>query len=90
MIMSDEDLEAAVLKTVEYLENEYDCHHKPCIALLISRQYRVLSGLNNNYENRYLNDAFSWLIRYARDKSHSQKIQIQLLDFIQFESFKPL
>jgi hypothetical protein len=88
--MSDEELEAAVLKTVEYLENDYACHHKPCIALLISQQYRLLSGLNNNHENDYLNDAFSWLYRYARDKSHSQKIQTQLLDFIQFENFKPL
>ncbi len=88
--MSDEDLEAVILKTVEYLENEYACHHKPCIALLISRQYRLLSGLKNNHENGYLNDAFSWLYRYTRDKTHSQKIQTQLLDFIQFESFKPL
>ncbi|MCK9636400.1 MAG: hypothetical protein M0R41_08995 [Methylobacter tundripaludum] len=72
--MSEKDQQKTLLMAIEYLKTQYEALQNPCIALLISRYYRLLANLSiaKNKRGKY--------VKYSR---HSQKMQNQLNDFIQ-------
>jgi hypothetical protein len=83
--MSDNDTQEALLMAIEYLKIQYDSLQIPCIALYISRYYRLLSLLNiaKNKQESYAKHSKSWLTCHTADPRHSQKMQNQLSDFVQ-------
>jgi hypothetical protein len=89
MAMSDHDKQETLLMAIEHLIVQYESLESPCIALLLSRYYRLLANLNiaKNKQERYAKYSRSWLARHAANPRHSQKIQNQLNDFVQFYEF---
>ncbi|MGZ4969384.1 MAG: hypothetical protein ACXV8O_20195 [Methylobacter sp.] len=83
--MSEKDQQETLLMAIEYLKNQYEYLQNPCIALLISRYYRLLTKFNvgKSKKEKYSKYSKSWLICHINDSRHSQKIQNQLTDFIQ-------
>jgi hypothetical protein len=83
--MSEKDQQEALLMAIEYLKTQYEALQNPCIALLISRYYRLLSLLNvtKNKQGKYIKYSRTWLACHINNSRHSQKMQNQLNDFIQ-------
>ena len=50
--MSDNDKQEALLMAIEFLKIQYESLQNPCIALHISRYYRLLANLNIARKNR--------------------------------------
>ena len=44
--MSDKDKQEALLMAIEFLKIQYESMQNPCVALHISRYYRLLANLN--------------------------------------------
>lgn len=90
--MSDNDTQVVILMAIEHLKVQYKTLQNPCIALFISRQYRLLSNSNiaKYQQERYAQNSMSWLGCYLSHHRHSQKMQNQLNDFVQFHEFNPL
>jgi hypothetical protein len=90
--MSDNDKQEVLLMAIEYLKIQYESLQNPCIALLISRYYRLLSLLNiaKNKREGYAKQSMSWLTCHTANPSHSQKMQNQLNDFVQLYEFNSL
>jgi hypothetical protein len=88
--MSDNDKQEALLMAIEFLKIQYESLQNPCIALHISRYYRLLANLNiaKNRQKSYAKHSKSWLTCHISNQKHSQKIQNQLNDFVQFHEFK--
>jgi hypothetical protein len=82
--MSDSDKQEVLLMAIEYLKIQYDPLQNPCIALYISRYYRLLSLLNiaKNKQESYAKRSKSWLTCHTANPRHSPKIQNQLNDFV--------
>ena len=87
--MSDMDKQEALLMAIEFLKIQYESLQNPCIALHISRYYRLLADLNiaKNRQQSYAKHSKSWLSSHINNKNHSHKIQNQLNDFVQFYEF---
>lgn len=87
--MSDIDKQEALLMAIEFLKIQYESLQNPCIALHISRYYRLLADLNipKNRQQSYAKHSKSWLSSHINNKNHSPKIQNQLNDFVQFHEF---
>jgi len=87
--MSHNDKQEVLLMAIEYLKVQYESQQNPCIALLISRYYRLLANLNiaKNKRERYAKHSKSWLICHISNSKHSQKMQNQLNDFVQLDAF---
>jgi hypothetical protein len=87
--MSDNDKQEALLMAIEFLKIQYESLQNHCVALHISRYYRLLANLNiaTNKQNSYSNQSASWLTCHISSQRHSQKMQNQLNDFIQFHEF---
>ena len=83
--MSEKDQQETLLMAIEYLKTQYESLQNPCIALLISRYYRLLSLLNiaKYRQEKYAKNSRTWLSCHINNPRHSQKIQNQLTDFIQ-------
>ncbi|MDO9269118.1 MAG: hypothetical protein Q7T96_08410 [Methylobacter sp.] len=83
--MSEKDQQETLLMAIEYLKTQYESLQNPCIALLISRYYRLLANLNvtKTKQEKYAKYSKSWLICHINNPRHSQKMQHQLNDFIQ-------
>jgi hypothetical protein len=90
MAMSDHDKQEALLMSIEFLKIQYESLQNPCIALHISRYYRLLANLNfaKNRQNNYVKQSKSWLACHISDPRYSRKIQNQLNDFVQLHEFK--
>ena len=90
--MSDNDKQEALLMAIEYLKIQYESLQKPCIALHISRYYRLLSLLNiaKNRQKSYAKHSKLWLTCHINNPRHSQKMQNQLNDFVQLHEFNSL
>ena len=90
--MSDNDQQNMLLIAIEHLKLQYEFLQNPCIALLISRHYRLLSNSNiaKDKQERYANNSKSWLTCYISDQKHSQKMQNHLHDLIQLGEFNSL
>lgn len=82
--MSDNDKQEALLMAIEFLKIQYETLQNPCIALHISRYYRLLANLSTakNRQKSYAKHSKSWLACHISDQKHSQKIQNQLNDFV--------
>jgi hypothetical protein len=89
MAMSDIDKQEALLMAIEFLKIQYESLQNPCIALHISRYYRLLADLNiaRNRQISYAKHSKSWLANHIKNQNHSHKIQNQLNDFVQFHEF---
>ena len=87
--MSDNDEHEALLMAIEFLKIQYDSLQNPCIALHISRYYRLLSNLSiaKNRQKSYAKHSKYWLTCHISNQKHSQKIQNQLNDFVQLHEF---
>lgn len=87
--MSEKDQQETILIAIEYLKSQYACLQNPCIALLISRYYRLLANFNvvKSKQEKYANDSKLWLICHISNPRHSQKMQNQLNDFMQHYEF---
>jgi len=79
--MSEKDQQETLLMAIEYLKAQYESLQNPCIALLISRYYRLLANFNitGNKREKYVKYSKSWLACHTR---HSPQMQNQLTDFI--------
>ncbi len=90
--MSDNDKQEVLLMAIEYLKIQYESLQNPCIALLISRYYRLLSLLNiaKNKREGYAKQSKSWLTCHTANPRHSQKMQNHLNDFVQLCEFNSL
>jgi hypothetical protein len=89
MVMSENDKQEVLLMAIEYLKIQYEALQNPCIALLISRYYRLLSLLNiaKNKREGYAKQSKSWLTCHISNSGHSPKIQNHLNDFVQLCEF---
>ncbi|WP_394752380.1 hypothetical protein [Crenothrix sp.] len=87
--MTEKDAHKMLLMAVEYLKTQYDLLKTPCIALQVSRHYRLLANLtlSPKKQRRYTRRSKSWLAYYIKSKQHPLKMQNQLNDFIQFYEF---
>ena len=87
--MSDKDKQEALLMAIEFLKIQYESLQNPCVALHISRYYRLLANLNiaKNRQNSYSKQSTSWLTCHISNPRHSQKMQNQLNDFVQLHEF---
>jgi len=87
--MSEKDQQETLLMAIEFLKAQYEALQNPCIALLISRYYRLLANLNmsKNKQEKYANYSRTWLTCHINNSRHSQKMQNQLNDFIQPHEF---
>ena len=87
--MSDIDKQETLLMAIEFLKIQYESLQNPCIALHISRYYRLLSNLNiaENRQKSYANQSKSWLTCHINSQRYSQKIQNQLNDSVQLHEF---
>jgi tRNA G26 N,N-dimethylase Trm1 len=83
--MSEKDQQETLLMAIEYLKAQYESLQTPCIALLISRYYRLLANLNmtKNKREKYVRHSRTWLSCHINNPRHSQKMQNQLTTFIQ-------
>ena len=83
--MYEKDQQETLLMAIEYLKTQYESLQNPCIALLISRYYRLLANFNvtRNKREKYAKYSRSWLSCHINNPRHSQKMQNQLTDFIQ-------
>jgi hypothetical protein len=83
--MSEKDQQEVLLMAIEYLKTQYESLQNPCIALLISRYYRLLTNFNvvKSKKEKYAKYSKSWLSCHINSSRHSQKMQNQLNDFIQ-------
>jgi len=90
--MSDNDQQEVLLMAIEYLKVQYESLQNPCIALLISRYYCLLSALNiaKNKQESYAKHSKSWLTCHISNQKHSQKMQNHLHDIVQFHEFNSL
>lgn len=90
--MSDSDKQEVLLMAIEYLKIQYDSLQNPCIALYISRYYRLLSLLNipNSKQESYAKQSKSWLTCHTTNPRHSPKIQSQLNNLVQLCDFNSL
>lgn len=84
--MSNANQQNLLLATIAQLQAQYELLPKPCVALLISKHYRVLANLANTQkqQQRYADEKLFWLNCYINNQRHSEKMQHQLHDFIQF------
>jgi hypothetical protein len=84
IIMSDNENQEVLLMAIEYLKIQYADLRNPCIALYISRYYRLLSELNSiqNRQASYAQHSQSWLNCHTANAGYSQKMQMQLNDFV--------
>lgn len=84
IMMSENENQEVLLMAIEYLKIQYADLQAPCIALYISRYYRLLSEFNTvqNRQASYAQHSRSWLIRHADNPRHPHKLQSQLNDFI--------
>jgi hypothetical protein len=89
MVMSENDKQEALLMAIEYLKIQYESLQNPCIALHISRYYRLLSLLNiaKNRQKSYAKHSKSWLTCHISNQKHSQNMQNRLNDFVQLHEF---
>ncbi|MEQ1739164.1 MAG: hypothetical protein ABL884_04600 [Methyloglobulus sp.] len=87
--MSEEDKQEIFLMAIDTLKSQYEFQKIPCIALLISRYYRLLSLLNiaKSKQEIYSNHSKSWLICHTTNPRHSQKMQNQLNNLVQHCEF---
>ena len=87
--MFNADEQSLLLTTIEHLQLHYEFLPKPCIALLISKHYRVLSNLpiTKDQKQNYGDKEAFWLACYINNQRHSKKMQSHLHDFIQFHEF---
>ncbi|MDP3876336.1 MAG: hypothetical protein Q8Q50_05085 [Methylobacter sp.] len=87
--MSEKDQQETILMAIECLKKQYACCQTPCIALLISRYYRLLENFSvaKSKQEKYAEYSKSWLTCHINNPKYSQKIQAQLNDFIQ--SYEP-
>ena len=87
--MSDNDKQEMLLMAIEYLKIQYESLQNPCIALHISRYYRLLSLLNiaKNRQKSYAKHSKSWLTCHISNQKYSHKMQNQLNDFVQLHEF---
>jgi hypothetical protein len=83
--MSDNDKQEVLLMAIEFLKIQYESLQNPCVALHISRYYRLLANLNiaTNRQHSYSKQSATWLTCHIRNQRHSQKVQNQLNDFVQ-------
>jgi hypothetical protein len=83
--MSKKDQQETLLMAVEHLKTQYEALQYPCIALLISRYYRLLGNLttSKNKQEKYAAYSRTWLNCHINNPRHPQRIQHQLNDFIQ-------
>ncbi len=90
--MSEKDQQETLLMAIEYLKTQYEALQNPCIALLISRYYRLLSLLNiaKNKQKRYAKHSKEWLTCHTSNPRHSPKIQNQLNNLVQLCEFNSL
>ncbi len=81
--MSDNDQQEALLMAIEFLKIQYKTLQHPCIALHISRYYRLLSLLNiaPNWQQSYIKLSKTWLDFHINSPEHSQKTQDLLNDY---------
>jgi hypothetical protein len=82
--MSDNDKQQIVLMAIQHLKVQYKSLQNPCIVLLISRHYRLLSDscIDEDKREVYANDARRWLTYYIKEQNHSIKLQTYLNDFV--------
>ena len=83
--MSETDKQEVLLMAIEYLKTQYDSLQNPCVALYISRYYRLLSLLDmtQNKQEKYAKQATSWINRHTTNPRYSQAMQNQLNDSVQ-------
>jgi len=91
--MSEKDQQETILMAIEHLKNQYKSVQSPCIALLISRYYRLLVNFNVTKSQqkkyaKYAKYARAWITCYINNPRHSRTMQHQLNDFIQPSEFK--
>ena len=87
--MSEKDKQEALLMAIEFLKIQYESLQNPCVALHISRYYRLLANLNiaTNRQHSYSKQSASWLTCHISNPRHSPKMQSQLNDFVQLHDF---
>lgn len=87
--MSEKDQQETLLMAIEYLKSQYKSLQTPCIALLISRYYRLLANFNiaKGKREKYAKYSKSWLTCHISNSRHSPTMQHRLNDFIQPHEF---
>lgn len=83
--MSNHENQEVLLLAIEYLKIQYKSLQNPCIALLISRYYRLLANLSmtNNIREKYVKHSNSWLACHVSNPEHSEQMQNQLNQLVQ-------
>jgi len=81
------DKQEVLLMAIEYLRIQYETLQNPCVALYISRYYRLLSLLNiaSNIKESYAEHSQSWLNRHIKSPTYSLKLQNELNQYVQIE-----
>lgn len=90
--MPDNDKQEVLLMAIEYLKIQHELLQNPCIALLISRYYRMLANLNiaKNKQEKYAKYSKSWLTCHIDNPIHSQKMKNQLNNLVHLCEFNSL
>lgn len=80
--MSDEDNQATLIMAIEALTIQHHALQHPCIALYISRCYRLLAEqeIMGAKRNQYLEHAHAWLDQHIGHQRHPQRLQRWLQD----------
>jgi len=66
--MQDDKKHELLISAIDYLKVQYAMGQSPCLALVISRYYRLLaeSCVENNNKINYVNQASSWFGCYLK------------------------
>lgn len=82
--MSKKDQQEILLMAIEHLKIQYEALQNPCIALLISRYYRLLGNLSTvKNKEKYAGYSRTWLACHIGNSQYPQRIQHRLNDYIQ-------
>lgn len=79
--MSENDKREVLLLAIEYLKTQFNSQQNPCVALYITRYYRLLGSLKNisNYEQKkYVDHSTAWLTRHIHKPEHVLDIQMEI------------
>jgi hypothetical protein len=67
-MMQDDKKHELLISAIDYLKVQYAMGQSPCLALVISRHYRLLaeSCAESSNKTNYVNQASSWFGRYLK------------------------
>jgi len=79
-MMQDDKKHELLISAIDYLKVQYAMGQSPCLALVISRHYRLLaeSCVENNSKTNYVNQASSWFGCYLKKAKPSAEAEMYI------------